>query len=52
MPENRKEYLGRLWHQVQQTEESTNFGKLKRMLNFRNHPDVQTGRKYQDDLWK
>lgn len=52
MPEPRKEYLERLWHQVRLTEETTNFGKIKKSLNFRSHPDVQNGRKYDDDIWK
>jgi len=24
---------------------------LKSCLNFRNHPDIQTGRKYDDQIW-
>lgn len=45
-------FLDRLWNQVKVSEEMTNFGKIKKVLNFRNHPDVQNGRKYQDDIWK
>lgn len=25
---------------------------LKKRLNFRNHPDVQNSRKYEEDIWK
>jgi hypothetical protein len=24
----------------------TNFGRVKKVLNFRSHPDVQTGRRF------
>jgi hypothetical protein len=52
MPEMRRELLDRLWQQVQLTEGTTNFAKIKKILNFRNHPDVQNGRKFEDDIWK
>ena len=44
--------MERLWNQVKLTEDSTNFSKIKKSLNFRNHPDIQTGRKYEEDIWK
>lgn len=52
MPVERKDYLERLWSQVKLTDDTTNFGKIKKGLNFRNHPDVQTGRKFEEDIWK
>lgn len=52
MPENRKELLDRLWNQVKLTEESTNFAKIKKTVNFRNHPDVQANRRFEEDIWK
>ena len=52
MPENRKEFLDRLWIQIKLSEDATNFGKIKKTVNFRNHPDVQNGRRYEDDIWK
>jgi hypothetical protein len=37
---------------VRLTDSTTNFSKIKKCLNFRNHPDVQNGRKFEDDIWK
>lgn len=33
-------------------DETTTFAKIKHSLNFRNHPDIQNGRKYEEDIWK
>lgn len=30
----------------------TSFPSLKHSLNFRAHPDIQNGRRYEDDIWK
>lgn len=40
-----------MWNKVKIDEEHTTFGKLKSTLNFRSHPDVQNGRKYDDQIW-
>jgi len=52
MPEVRKILTDKLWNQIKQTDDTTNFAQIKHGLNFRNHPDVQSGRKYEDDLWR
>ena len=40
----------RMWDRVKIDEEHTNFSKIRNCLNFRNHPDVQTGRRYDDEI--
>lgn len=30
----------------------TNFYHIKTHLNFRHHPDIETGRKYDDQVWQ
>lgn len=40
-----------MWDRVKSDEQHTTFSKLKSCLNFRNHPDIQTGRKYDDQIW-
>jgi hypothetical protein len=52
VPENRKEFIDKLWNQVKLTEEATNFAQIKHHLNFRNHPDVQNGRRVDEDIWR
>ena len=52
MPEARQVLADKLWLQVRLSEESTNFSKLKKTIHFRNHPDIQTGRRFEDDIWK
>jgi hypothetical protein len=52
MPEGRKILTDKLWNQVKINEDTTNLVQIKHSLNFRNHPDVQGGRKYEDDLWR
>jgi thioester reductase-like protein len=37
----------KLWAQVRGTDETTSFSRLRHLLNFRSHPDVQTGRRYE-----
>ena len=52
IPENRKALTDKLWHQLKLSEENTNFSKLRKTIHFRNHPDIQTGRRYEEDIWK
>lgn len=52
MPEGRKALTDKLWTQIKSSDDTTNFAQIKHSLNFRNHPDVQSGRKYEDDLWR
>lgn len=51
MPEVRLNIIHRIWDRVKIDEEHTTFSKIKSSLNFRNHPDIQTGRKYDDQVW-
>ena len=51
IPQNRAGIIARMWDRVKNDEEHTTFSKLKTCLNFRNHPDIQTGRKYDDQVW-
>lgn len=51
MPPNRLSIINRMWERVKNDEEHTTFSKVKSCLNFRNHPDIQTGRKYDDQVW-
>jgi hypothetical protein len=44
--------LEKLCDQVCNNGEDTSFGRLKKELNFRNHPDVQNSRKYEEDIWR
>ena len=41
-----------MWEQVKIDDSHTNMLKMKTSLNFRNHPDVVTGRKYDDQIWQ
>lgn len=43
--------IARMWNKVKVDEEHTTFSKLKSSLNFRNHPDVQNSRKYDEQIW-
>ncbi len=40
-----------MWERVQIDYETTNFNKIKTCLSFRNHPDIQTGRRYDDEIF-
>jgi hypothetical protein len=42
----------KLWTQLRSTDETTSFSKIRHLINFRSHPDVQTGRRYEEDIWK
>jgi Ca2+-binding EF-hand superfamily protein len=46
IPEVRKELAGKLWNQIKSNDDTTSFSKIRHLLNFRSHPDVQTGRRY------
>jgi hypothetical protein len=52
VPEKRNEFFERVWLTVKMSEEHTTFAHIKQSLNFRGHPDIQTGRKYDDEIWK
>jgi hypothetical protein len=45
IPNTRLLMIPRMWDRVRMDEEHTTFAKIKSCLNFRNHPDIQTGRK-------
>ncbi len=45
MPEERRFFSDKLWHQLKQSEDYTTFATIKHSLNFRGHPDIQSGRK-------
>jgi Ca2+-binding EF-hand superfamily protein len=46
MSEMRKDLAEKLWSQIRNNDETTSFSKIRHLLNFRSHPDVQTGRRY------
>lgn len=48
MPEKRKQLFERVWNSIKINEDATTFSHLKQSLNFRGHPDIQTGRRYDD----
>lgn len=52
IPEARREMAQKLWTQVRNTDDTTSFSRLRHLLSFRSHPDVQTGRRHEDDIWK
>lgn len=51
-PESRRNIFNRMWEKLKLDEEHTDLFKMKTSLNFRNHPDVVTGRKYDDQIWQ
>lgn len=52
MSELRKDLSAKLWAQIRNNDDTTSFSKIRHLLNFRSHPDVQTGRRYEEDIWK
>lgn len=52
MSELRKDLSAKLWTQIRNNDDTTSFSKIRHLLNFRSHPDVQTGRRYEEDIWK
>lgn len=52
MGELRKDLSAKLWTQIRDNDDTTSFSKIRHLLNFRSHPDVQTGRRYEEDIWK
>lgn len=52
MGELRKDLSAKLWTQIRNNDDTTSFSKIRHLLNFRSHPDVQTGRRYEEDIWK
>lgn len=52
IPESRREMAQKLWTQVSTNDDTTSFSRIRHLLSFRSHPDVQTGRRHEDDIWK
>ena len=52
IPESRRGIVEKICEQVCKDGQNTSFGLIKKRLNFRNHPDVQNARKYEEDIWK
>jgi hypothetical protein len=48
MSRERQEICSRIWQRIREDPHYTTLHKIKSCLNFRNHPDVQTGRRYEE----
>jgi Ca2+-binding EF-hand superfamily protein len=52
VPPKRAEFFERVWNTVKVSEEHTTFSQIRHSLNFKGHPDIQTGRRYDDEILK
>ena len=39
-----------MWNSVKINDNLTTFANIKQSLNFKGHPDIQTGRRYDDEI--